>query len=324
VTLTSSQDSAHQAHAKAAEASTPVEPRLSQRYRGRFAPSPTGPLHRGSLVTALASWLDARAHDGVWIVRMEDLDEPRCVPGAADDILTTLTRLGFHSDEPVVWQSHRHALYETALASLTAAGRVYPCGCTRREIADSLTRVHARHSTLAYPGTCRDGLHGKPARAWRLRVPDGDAACVRFDDRWMGPQSQDLATEVGDFVLKRADGQWAYQLAVVVDDEAQRITDVVRGTDLLDSTARQIYLQQCLDATTPRYLHVPLVMADDGEKLSKQNGAAPLAIDSDDAVLSALKDAAMHLGLPAVLHQATHREDFFAAATQAWREQHGD
>ncbi|WP_287496040.1 tRNA glutamyl-Q(34) synthetase GluQRS [Pandoraea sp. CB10b_02] len=295
----------------------------SRAYRGRFAPSPTGPLHRGSLVTALASWLDARAHGGVWIVRMEDLDEPRSVPGAADDILATLGRLGLHSDEPIVWQSRRHALYASALASLTARGLVYPCGCTRREIADSLTRVHARHSTLAYPGTCRNGLHGKPARAWRLRVPDGEAARVTFDDRWMGTQTQDLATQVGDFVLKRADGQWAYQLAVVVDDEDQGITDIVRGADLLDSTARQIYLQECLDAPAPRYLHVPLVMADDGEKLSKQNGAAPLALGTPEAVLGALKAAALHLGLPATLADIAHRDDFFAAATAAWREQHG-
>ncbi|VVE24309.1 Glutamyl-Q tRNA(Asp) synthetase [Pandoraea morbifera] len=293
------------------------------RYRGRFAPSPTGPLHRGSLVTALASWLDARAHNGVWIVRLEDLDEPRCVPGAADDILRTLGRLGLHSDEPIVWQSQRHARYEAALASLTARGRIYPCGCTRREIADSLTRMHARHTTLAYPGTCRDGLHGKTARAWRLRVPDGNAARIDFEDRWMGAQSQNLATEVGDFVLKRADGQWAYQLAVVVDDQSQQITDVVRGADLLDSTARQIYLQACLDAPTPRYLHVPLVVADDGEKLSKQNGASPLALGTPDAVLAALKDAARHLGLPASLTMVSHREDFYAAATQAWRERWG-
>ncbi|VVE88424.1 glutamyl-Q tRNA(Asp) ligase [Pandoraea bronchicola] len=254
---------------------------------------------------------------------MEDLDEPRCVSGAAEDILATLTRLGLHSDEPVVWQSQRHALYEQALASLISRGLVYPCGCTRREIADSLTRVHARHSTLAYPGTCRDGLHGKTARAWRLRVPDGHAARIGFEDRWMGPQMQDLATQVGDFVLKRADGQWAYQLAVVVDDEAQGITDIVRGEDLLDSTARQIYLQACLDAPTPRYLHVPLVMADDGEKLSKQNGAAPLALDTPDAILVALKDAASHLGLPASLGNVAYREDFYAAATLAWRERHG-
>ncbi len=254
---------------------------------------------------------------------MEDLDEPRSVPGAAEDILNTLTRLGLHSDEPIVWQSQRHAHYQAALDTLTAQGRVYPCGCTRREIADSLTRVHERHSTLAYPGTCRDGLHGKPPRAWRLRVPDGAAACIRFDDRWMGPQTQDLAAEVGDFVLKRADGQWAYQLAVVVDDQLQQITDVVRGADLLDSTARQIYLQTCLEAPTPRYLHVPLVMADDGEKLSKQNGAAPLVLDTPAAVLAALKEAALHLGLPASLAGHGHREDFYAAATQAWRDRHG-
>lgn len=310
------------AHAFTHDATPPAP--AAPRYRGRFAPSPTGPLHRGSLVTALASWLDARAHDGTWIVRMEDLDEPRCVPGAADAILATLSRLGLHSDEPVVWQSQRHAQYEQALASLTARGLVYPCGCTRREIADSLTRAHARHSTLAYPGTCRHGLHGRTPRAWRLRVPDGEAARIRFDDRWMGPQTQDLATEVGDFVLKRADGQWAYQLAVVVDDQAQGMTDIVRGADLLDSTARQIYLQACLDAPTPRYLHVPLVMADDGEKLSKQNGAAPLVLDTPEAALSALKDAATHLGLPASLAHAPHREDFYAAATQAWRVQHGE
>ncbi|MCI3205326.1 MULTISPECIES: tRNA glutamyl-Q(34) synthetase GluQRS [Pandoraea] len=298
-------------------------PPVAPRYRGRFAPSPTGPLHRGSLVTALASWLDARAHDGIWIVRMEDLDEPRCVPGAADDILDTLSRLGLHSDEPIVWQSRRHALYEHALADLAARGLVYPCGCTRREIADSLTRVHARHSTLAYPGTCRDGLHGKTARAWRLRVPDADAARMHFNDRWMGPQTQDLAAEVGDFVLKRADGQWAYQLAVVVDDQLQDITDIVRGADLLDSTARQIYLQACLGAPTPRYLHVPLVMADDGEKLSKQNGAAPLTLDTPAAILAALKAAAAHLGLPAALNAITHHDDFYAAAIQAWRERFG-
>lgn len=253
---------------------------------------------------------------------MEDVDEPRCVPGAAEAILATLSRLGLHSDEPVVWQSRRHAQYEQALAALTARGLVYPCGCTRREIADSLTRVHARNSTLAYPGTCRHGLHGKTPRAWRLRVPDGEAARIRFDDRWMGPQTQDLATEVGDFVLKRADGQWAYQLAVVVDDQAQGMTDIVRGADLLDSTARQIYLQACLDAPTPRYLHVPLVLADDGEKLSKQNGAAPLVLDTPETTLSALKDAATHLGLPTSLAYAPHREDFYAAATQAWRSRH--
>ena len=292
-------------------------------YVGRFAPSPSGPLHAGSLVAALASWLDARAHGGRWLLRMEDVDTPRTVAGAADTIMAQLNALGLHWDGDVMWQSQRNAAYQSAFDALTARGLISGCGCTRREIADSLTRVHARHSTLAYPGTCRHGLHGKTPRAWRLRVPDGEAARIRFEDRWMGPQTQDLATEVGDFVLKRADGQWAYQLAVVVDDQAQGMTDIVRGADLLDSTARQIYLQACLDAPTPRYLHVPLVMADDGEKLSKQNGAAPLVLDTADATLSALKDAAAHLGLPAMLAHVSHREDFYAAATQAWRVQHG-
>ncbi|MEX3919245.1 tRNA glutamyl-Q(34) synthetase GluQRS, partial [Paraburkholderia sp. BR10872] len=239
-------------------------------YRGRFAPSPTGPLHFGSLVSALASWLDARAHGGAWLVRVEDIDGPRTVPGAAEDILATLVAFGFHADEPPEWQSRRTGLYRAALDRLIASGDVYPCGCTRKEIADSQLRAHQRNTTLIYPGTCRDGLHGKPARAWRLRVPDEDAvdepagaaanpALIRFDDRWQGPQHQNLATEVGDFVLLRADGQWAYQLAVVVDDADQRITHVVRGADLLDSTARQIWLQQCLGVPTPAYLHMPVV-----------------------------------------------------------------
>ncbi|WP_150696069.1 tRNA glutamyl-Q(34) synthetase GluQRS [Pandoraea terrae] len=291
----------------------------SRAYRGRFAPSPTGPLHRGSLVTALASWLDARAQEGVWLIRMEDLDGPRCVPGAAEDILATLAAFGFTSDEPVVWQSRRHDAYDKALAALTASGLIYPCGCTRREIADSLTRVHARHSTLAYPGTCRAGLHGKPARAWRLRVPDGTPAVIRFEDRWQGAQVQDLAKEVGDFVLKRADGQWAYQLAVVVDDAESGITDIVRGADLLDSTARQIYLQRCLDVPAPRYLHVPLVVASDGEKLSKQNGAQPLTVATPEARLGELRWAARHLGLPQGLDDLTTVESFLAAAVGAWR-----
>ncbi|MEK6296968.1 MAG: tRNA glutamyl-Q(34) synthetase GluQRS, partial [Paraburkholderia tropica] len=276
-------------------------------YRGRFAPSPTGPLHVGSLVSALASWLDARAHGGAWLVRIEDIDGPRTVPGAAEDILATLERFGFHADEPPEWQSRRIALYRTALDALIASGHVYPCGCTRKEIADSQLHAHRRNTTLIYPGTCRDGLHGKPARAWRLRVPDeladeptdaGDPrthpALIRFDDRWQGPQQQDLATEVGDFVLLRADGQWAYQLAVVVDDADQRITHIVRGADLLDSTARQIWLQQCLGVPTPAYLHVPVVTNADGDKLSKQTGA--LALDAARPI-DALVGAARHLGL---------------------------
>ncbi|WP_233833138.1 tRNA glutamyl-Q(34) synthetase GluQRS [Paraburkholderia sp. ZP32-5] len=284
-------------------------------YRGRFAPSPSGPLHFGSLVSALASWLDARAHRGAWLVRIEDIDGPRTVPGAAEDILATLERFGMHADEPPVWQSQRTARYQQALDQLQSARLVYPCGCTRKEIADSLLHAHARNTTLAYPGTCRAGLHGKPARAWRLRVPDGDAAVITFDDRWQGRQTQNLATEVGDFVLRRADDQWAYQLAVVVDDADADITHIVRGADLMDSTARQIYLQHCLGVATPRYLHVPVVTNEHGEKLSKQNGAT--ALDSDKP-LEALFAAARHLGLELGSETATSLEQFYGSATAAW------
>ncbi|WP_245964996.1 tRNA glutamyl-Q(34) synthetase GluQRS [Trinickia dinghuensis] len=263
-------------------------------YRGRFAPSPTGRLHAGSLVGALASYLDARAHGGVWLVRIEDIDGPRTVPGADRAILDTLARFGMESDEPPIWQNTRTAHYAQAFERLQRAGLIYPCGCTRKEIADSLASAHARHTTLAYPGTCRHGLNGKVARAWRLRVPDGPDAVITFGDRWQGRQTQDLALEVGDFVLKRADGQWAYQLAVVVDDAEQNITHVVRGADLLDSTARQIYLQRCLHVPTPSYLHVPVVADAHGEKLSKQTGA--LELDAAEP-LPALVAAARHLGL---------------------------
>jgi glutamyl-Q tRNA(Asp) synthetase len=279
---------------RAAAAGAEPAPPPVRTYRGRFAPSPTGQLHAGSLVGALASYLDARAHDGVWLIRIEDIDGPRTVPGADRDILETLARFGMQSDEPPVWQSTRTACYAQAFECLERSGLIYPCGCTRKEIADSLASTHARHTTLAYPGTCRAGLHGKTARAWRLRVPDGLDAVITFDDRWQGRQRQDLAREVGDFVLKRADGQWAYQLAVVVDDAQQAITHVVRGADLLDSTARQIYLQRCLDMPTPCYLHVPVVVNAQGEKLSKQTLARGLDVDDP---LPALVAAARHLGL---------------------------
>ena len=284
-------------------------------YRGRFAPSPTGPLHFGSLVSALASWLDARAQRGAWLVRVEDIDGPRTVPGAAEDILATLERFGMHADETPVWQSRRMTRYQEALEQLKTTGLVYPCGCTRKEIADSLLHAHARNTTLAYPGTCRTGLHGKPARAWRLRVPDGEAAVITFDDRWQGPQTQNLATEVGDFVLRRADDQWAYQLAVVVDDADAGITHIVRGADLLDSTARQIYLQRCLGLATPEYLHVPVVINEHGEKLSKQNGATAL---DNDKPLDALSAAARHLGLELGSEPHGTLEQFYSAATAAW------
>jgi len=289
-----------------------------QGYRGRFAPSPTGPLHFGSLVSALASFLDARAHRGTWLVRIEDVDGPRTVAGAADDILETLRRFGMHSDEKPVWQSEREDAYQRAFNQLLSAGFVFPCGCTRREIADSLAHAHLRHATLAYPGICRDGLHGKPPRAWRMRVPDGDAAVFTFEDRWQGTQTQDLATEVGDFVLKRADGEWAYQLAVVADDADCGITHIVRGADLLDSTARQIYLQRCLDVPTPAYLHVPVVENDHGEKLSKQTGAT--ALDTAKP-LAALTQAARHLSLEPL--SAGSLEAFFLDATTQWARRFG-
>ncbi len=293
-------------------------------YRGRFAPSPTGPLHMGSLVTALASWLDARAHGGQWLVRIEDIDYPRCVRGADQQILQTLARLGMHADEPPVWQSRREAHYAAALQRLDAAGHLYPCGCSRKEIADSLAHARERHQTLAYPGTCRNGLHGKLPRAWRVRVPTGDtardtagntpgdAATLCFDDRWQGRQCQNLETELGDFVLRRADGLWAYQLAVVVDDGLQGITHIVRGADLLDSTPRQIHLQHLLGLPTPAYLHVPVVVNAAGEKLSKQSGAEPI---DNMAPLEALRAAGQHLGLAST---ATHVDAWLADAAAQW------
>lgn len=283
-------------------------------YCGRFAPSPTGPLHAGSLVSALASYLDARAHHGRWLIRIEDIDGPRTVPGAAQSILATLERFGMRADEPPIWQTQRTDAYQNALDRLIADGHVYPCGCTRKEIADSLTHLRERHRTLAYPGTCRDGLHGKPPRAWRLRVPDGDDAIIHFEDRWQGSQQQNLASDVGDFVLKRADGQWAYQLAVVVDDADSDVTDIVRGADLLDSTARQIYLQACLGVPSPRYLHVPVVTDANGDKLSKQT----LAQAIDDAhPLDALTRAARHLGLQRTA-SADSVSNFYEVAVAEW------
>lgn len=237
---------------------------------GRFAPSPTGPLHFGSLVAALATWLDARAAGGRWLVRIEDLDRPRCMPGAADEILRTLEQLGLWWDGEVVYQSTRQNLYRAALDRLQA--HTYWCNCTRREIADSSLGL-ASDGAHIYPGTCRT-LGARDGRSLRLRTMDEE---IRFIDRVQGGQSQVLGRDVGDFVLYRADGMYAYQLAVVVDDAAQGVTAVVRGADLLDSTPRQIYLQRLLGVPTPRYLHVPAAVNAAGEKLSKQTGAAPIA-----------------------------------------------
>jgi len=283
------------------------------RYRGRFAPSPSGPLHFGSLVAAVGSYLDALTHDGVWLVRMEDVDAPRTVPGAADDILRTLEAFGFAWDGEVLWQSRRLEAYAAALETLKAAGQAYPCACSRREIADSATRP-ARDGGHVYPGTCRAGLPaGVPPRAWRLRVND---APLSFVDRVQGAQEQSLAHDVGDFVLLRADGQFAYQLAVVVDDAMQGITHVVRGADLLDSTQRQIWLQQCLGFATPSYAHLPVVTNAAGEKLSKQTLAQPVRAGDVDALCSALDFLGQHP--PTELHRATLSE-FWAWARAHWR-----
>jgi glutamyl-Q tRNA(Asp) synthetase len=289
---------------------------VSDTYIGRFAPSPTGPLHAGSLVAAVASYLDARAHHGVWLVRIEDIDEGRTLPGAAEGILELLHSLGMDSDREVVWQSRRKHLYQAAFDQL--AEHAYPCGCNRREIVDSRLGI-APDGAAIYPGTCRDGLApGRTTRSLRLRVPGHGADVVRFTDRFAGQVSQRLASESGDFVLKRADGYWAYQLAVVVDDAEQGVTDIVRGADLLDSTPRQIYLQRLLGVPAPRYLHVPVVRNAGGDKLSKQTGA--LAVHPGDATsaVAALLDAARFLGLP--LLQANTLASFWQAAIPAWRD----
>lgn len=276
----------------------------SNRYRGRFAPSPTGPLHFGSLLAALGSYLEARAQGGEWLLRMEDVDEPRCSAAAADGILRTLERLGFAWDGEVVVQSRRQARYAEALERLKTAGLAYPCACTRRELADSAL---APDGAAIYPGTCRNGLPaGKSARAWRLRV---DAVEIDFEDAVQGPLVQQLGREVGDFVLLRADGYFAYQLAVVGDDADQGVTHVVRGADLLDSTPRQIHLQRCLGFATPAYAHLPVALNARGEKLSKQTLAAP--IDENNPV-PALLAALRFLG------QEPSAEPGSAAEVWAW------
>src|SRR5438477_3772932 len=255
-------------------------------YTGRFAPSPTGPMHFGSLVAAVASWLDARAAGGRWLVRIEDLDRPRCLPGAAEEILRSLERLGLGWDGEIVYQSARQDLYLDALRRLQ--GHTYWCNCARAEISDASLGLAADGAHI-YPGTCRAaGLAA--GRAQRIRTR---AETIRFIDRLQGDQSQVLESELGDFVLYRAEGMYAYQLAVVVDDAAQGVTDVVRGADLLDSTPRQIYLQRLLRVPTPRYLHVPAAVNAAGEKLSKQTGALPV-----DPTWASVRRALDFLGQP--------------------------
>lgn len=287
----------------------------AQNYVGRFAPSPTGPLHAGSLVAALASWLDAKAHGGQWLVRIEDVDTPRCVPCADQVILQQLAACGLHPDAAPVYQSQRGHLYQNALKQLVTQSQAYPCGCSRLDIEQTIAAAgqqRERHGELVYPGTCRGGLHEKKARSWRFLsafhpsnwpsdqqtkprlAPEFVANDICWTDRLLGQQHQNVSREVGDFVLKRADGLWAYQLAVVVDDAAQGVTHIVRGADLADNTARQILLQRALHVPQPRYLHTPLVLGADGDKLSKQNGAQ--ALDLHDP-LKALAQAGQHLGI---------------------------
>lgn len=269
-------------------------------YRGRFAPSPTGELHFGSLVAAMASYLDARANGGTWLVRMEDLDPPREQPGAADAILQGLRRFGFEWDEPVVYQSSRLEVYAATLDQLLTSERAFWCGCSRR---------HLRGTTV-YPGTCAKGLPAdREPRSIRLAV----AGKVSFQDRWQGVQSQDLITEVGAFIIRRADGLTAYQLAVVIDDAWQQISHVVRGSDLLDSTPRQIFLQQSLGLETPDYAHFPVAVDHKGKKLSKQTFAQPV----DPAhPLPALIAAAAFLGQSVI--EASSVPAFWAQAISTW------
>ena len=312
--------------------------RLSS-YIGRFAPSPTGPLHAGSLVAALASWIDARAHQGRWLVRIEDIDPPRCMPGADALILQQLAACGLLPDEAPVWQSQRGSFYEQALQQLLDRQLAYGCACTRRDIEmawEHMGLERERHIERPYPGTCRAGLQGRPARAWRFATEKQARLALPFDgrcaptwnaadgqllwhDRRLGAQSQDLLRSVGDFVLRRADGLWAYQLAVVVDDGLQRVSHVVRGEDLTDNTPRQMLLQQALGLPTPIYMHTPLVRRADGEKLSKQHGARSIDVSTPEACRTALNAAAAALGLPVA--DCTHKSlaDVQALWVQAWR-----
>jgi glutamyl-Q tRNA(Asp) synthetase len=283
------------------------------RYRGRFAPSPTGPLHAGSLVAALASWLDAKAHRGTWLVRIEDVDGPRCSVEAAQTQLAQQQACHLFSDEPVTWQSQRTSHYQAALTRLREQHAVYACCCSRADISKVLLALGVateRHRDMPYPGSCRGlSLPYQTGLSVRFKVQPGMQS---WRDRRLGDQAQNLVTAVGDFVLLRSDGLWAYQLAVVVDDAAQDITHVVRGEDLADNTARQILLQQSLGLPRPVYMHTPLVLAADGEKLSKQNGAMSLDLDTPVKVLQALNAAAKVLGLP------QHHGDNAALALAVW------
>lgn len=287
-----------------------ASPSSSAARRGRFAPSPTGPLHFGSLVAAVGSYLDARANRGEWLVRVDDLDRTRIVPGAADGILRALEALGLAWDGEILYQSKRDEAYRAALDQLKKRDLIYPCSCSRREIADSaITGIDGP----VYPGTCRKGLlPGRAAQAERILTP---SAKIEFKDAVQGKIAHHLERQIGDFVLKRADGLYAYQLAVVVDDAGQGITDVVRGADLLNSTPRQIYLQQQLGLATPRYAHLPVAVNVVGEKLSKQTLAAPIDASQPVPVLNA---ALAFLGQDRVDCGAADTASFWRQAVAGW------
>jgi len=277
---------------------------------GRYAPSPTGPLHFGSLVAAVASYMQARSQGHAWYVRIEDLDPPREVPGAADTILWQLEAFGLRWDGTVLYQSERTDAYVDAVDRLKRLGLAFDCGCTRREARTGSRGLEGP----IYPGTCRNGLApGRAPRSVRLRVPAGERTVM---DGLQGRIGQDLSRDVGDFVLRRADGLHAYQLAVVVDDASQGVTEVVRGADLLDSTLRQVYLQQCLGLPTPSYVHLPVMVDQHGDKLSKSSGAG--AIDADRPVIELVR-AFRALGLrpPPVLNGATV-EEAIGWACESW------
>jgi glutamyl-Q tRNA(Asp) synthetase len=297
-------------------------------YRGRFAPSPTGPLHAGSLVAALGSWLDARQNQGKWLLRIEDLDTPRCIPGADQEILRQLLACGLTWDEEPTWQSKRQERHKTALKRLNRFQIIYPCTCSRQSIANALEArgvITPRNQEMVYPGTCRpQEIHKYEDEkvisaevAWRLALPLD--LSLHFEDLALGTQSQDLNREVGDFVLQRRDGIFTYQLAVVVDDAEQGITHIVRGADLLSNTARQIHLQRVLEYPTPSYLHLPLVLDEHGEKLSKQTLASAIHTENAQQALQELRKAARHLGLKELPDgKDTSIAEWLLAATQAW------
>lgn len=284
---------------------------MNASYIGRFAPSPTGPLHFGSLVAALGSWLDARATGGQWRLRIEDIDQPRCVPGATDIILRQLERYSLQWDGVVLYQSTRNPAYEAALQTLIDAGMAYPCACTRSELAQAGRNAEGE---ILYPGTCRGGLAGRPAHAWRVRVPDVN---IHFHDHIHGDLEQNLASEVGDFIVRRADGLFAYQLAVVVDDAFEGINHVVRGADLLANTPRQIYLQTLLGLSTPSYAHVPLITNTAGQKLSKQTRAPAIPDRESGAVLTQALAALGHA--PPVEMTGADPAELLAWASAHWQ-----